>query len=99
MGLPSGLVATNKKEKYKNLHFLLLKFLGHEILSCGTKICLLSVGNLFKTCNLSVILGQTLQLESLEGDKVHTYIDHRLASLEQHEVTTLQGFIHLKNSK
>ena len=66
--------------------------------SCGTKICLLSVGNLFKTY-LSVNLGQTLQLESLEGDKVHTYLDHRLASLEQHEVTTLQSFIHLKNSK
>jgi len=33
---------------------------GHSSLSCGTLICLLSLGNSFKTCTISVDLGKAI---------------------------------------
>jgi len=49
---------------FENLFFL-VDAIWHSSLSCGTLICLLSVGNSFKTCIISVDLGKALQHFSL----------------------------------
>jgi len=51
-----GLVVyhTNKSNFLKTYFFLLLKCVGQNSLSCGTLICLLSVGNSFKSCIIYV---------------------------------------------
>jgi len=47
------------------LLFFLLTCVGHNSLSGGTLICLLLVGNSFKTCMISVDLEKALQRFSL----------------------------------
>jgi len=50
---------TLKKKFFENLFFsCCLHCIGHSSLSCGTLVCLLLVGNLFKTCIISVDLGK-----------------------------------------
>ena len=56
---------TPKKYFFENLFFLLSTCVGHNSLSCGTLICLLSVGNSFKTCIITVDLYKALQCFSL----------------------------------
>jgi len=53
--LRSGRVTHLKRNFSKTCFFLLLMCVGHICgVSCGTLICLLSVGNSFKTCIISV---------------------------------------------
>ena len=49
---------TLKNNFSKTCTFLLSTCVGHSSLSCGTLICILSVGNSFKTCIISVDLGK-----------------------------------------
>jgi len=50
------------KNKFsKTCFFLLSTCVGRNNLFCGTFTCLLSVGNSFKTCIISVYLGKALE--------------------------------------
>jgi len=51
---------TLNKIFFENLFFLLSTCVEHSSISCGTLMCLLSVGILFKTYIVSVYLGRAL---------------------------------------
>jgi len=55
--LRSALVTHLKRRSSKTYIVLLSTHVRHSNLSCGTLICLLSDGNSFKTCIISVDLG------------------------------------------
>jgi len=59
----SGYILT--KTILENLFFLLSTCVGHSSLSCGTFICILSVGKSFKTCTISVDIGKAFERISL----------------------------------
>jgi len=61
----SGRVTHLKGKNQKPVFFLLLTCVVIAVLPCCTLICLLSVGNLFKTCIISVEQGKTFKRFSL----------------------------------
>jgi len=79
--LRSGRVTRLKRKFSKTCFFLLLTCEGHGSLSCGTLICLLSIGNLFKTCIISVDLGKTL-VTFFPVQQIHSNFNRVAKSIE-----------------
>jgi len=64
-------------KKFENLYHFLPTLLGHQNLSCGRLIVLQSVGNSFKTCNISVFMGKAWHwIATLYPSMCKIYRDH-----------------------
>jgi len=82
----SGRVTHFKRFFSKTCFFLLLTFVGHSSLSCGTLKCLLLVGTSYKTCIIPVDLRKVLVL-LFPVQQIHSNFKTSCQTVRYHKIS------------